>query len=95
MKQNFKPINDALKNIINKYHLEESYYESMIINDWNKIIINKLVDVIIPMKLEKQILSLKVKSEAWEKELNSKKQDLIKMINAQVEPYEIIDINFI
>ena len=81
MKQNFRPIDDALKSIIDKYHLEESYYENIIIKDWNKIINKKLVDIILPKKLEKQVLILKVISEAWEKELSEKKYQNLHYLN--------------
>jgi predicted nucleic acid-binding Zn ribbon protein len=95
MNKKFKSINETLKNIIKQYSLEESYTENLIINEWQNIINKRLKDIAKPYKLEKQTLYLKTKSEAWVKELNNNKKELIEMINDQIKPYEILDINFI
>lgn len=94
MKQGFKSLDHTLRTLIKEYHLEEVYYENMIIRDWQKMVTRTLKNAIKPVKLEKNILYCEILNEAWKNELNLREKQLIKIICAYIKPYEIKKITF-
>ena len=94
MKHKFKAISSTFEEIIRKYNLEESYYENYIISNWDKIVNSQLVKITKPLKLDKKVLTIQVKSESWKKELYNNKKTLHNLINSSLNQFKIADIIF-
>ena len=95
MKQNFKSLNNTLQNIIKKYHLDEAYTDQNIKNNWDKFVNKNIYKLVKPVKLEKQILYLQVKTGYWKTEFEQVREQMLETLNQKTDPYKIKEIKFI
>ena len=95
MKQNFKSINNMLQNIIKKYNLEDSFNIESIKSNWETIVNKNIYKLAKPVKIEKQVLYLQVKTNYWKLEFELAKDQIIEMINSNIYPFKIKEIKFI
>ena len=95
MKQNFKSINNMLQNIIKKYNLEDSFNIESIKSNWETIVNKNIYKLAKPVKIEKQVLYLQIKTNYWKLEFEQAKDQIIEMINSNIDPYKIKEIKFI
>jgi predicted nucleic acid-binding Zn ribbon protein len=95
MNRKFTPLNSTLKNILQKYELEEDYIFQNIKSNWDTILDNKINMVIKPVKLEKKILYIEAKTDYWKNELDHLNEQILKKVNSNINPYRIDEIKII
>ncbi len=95
MKNEFHSVSDPLQKIMKKYNLEKPYAEYEIKKNWNTILKKQLAEVTVPEKLENKELTIRVTSESWKKELNSRKKELLQMINRSLKTAKIETIKLV
>lgn len=96
MKKDFKPIQDTLENFLQKYHLKENYDIQYLNQHWSDILTKQLSKISEPVSLENKVLTVKVKSKLWRKELLQWEKNIIEKIRKysngkiQIEKVKII-----
>jgi len=95
MKTNFISLRDSLKSVLSSYGLQEVYYFTFIKKNWADLLNEKLAKISKPVKLEKNILIIKVGSESWKNEFLTRKQMVIEMLNQKLKDYSIKGIEII
>jgi len=94
MKISYTSINDSLLKIIKEVKIEHEYYETVLLTNWSNIVPVSISRVSKPLTVEEGKLHLLVTSELWKKELQLRKDDLLKLINANLANPFIKDIIF-
>lgn len=84
-----------LDKILKTYQLDDKLYRQRIFNIWAEIIGNDLAKVCQPVRLEGEILTLKVKNQIWRQELGNKEKELLNSIKTKTNVSKISKIIFI
>lgn len=95
MGSDFKPINNALESILDKFNLKNDYEENLLFSRWSHIVGPQISKFSKPIKFEENILTIRVNSDSWKTELEAKRTFLIEMINSSLEKIKVEDILFI
>ena len=95
MKYNFNPVQEQLLGLLKKYNLKEPFWEYEIKENWSKILPKQLATVTEPVKVEKGVLSIRVKNELWKKEILQRKAELLNLIQSAVNGISIKEIDII
>ena len=95
MKSNFKPLGAILQNIVQKHHIEDEYRLRKLQQDWNNLVDPQIAKISEPLSLEGKILTVKVESAEWQVEIKKYSQEMIKIINNNLENFEVENINII
>jgi len=80
LKKDFKPIQDTLENFLQKYHLKENYQSHYLYEHWSDILSKQVSKISEPVHLENKVLTIKVKSNTWSKELFKWEKSIIEKI---------------
>lgn len=93
--EEFKSIQNVLKNLIKDYGLENSVSNELIHLNWNQIVGEQLAKQCKPVKIENNILFLKTRNSIWRNELNLKQEELLKLIRESLKKDTIRKIIFV
>jgi len=96
VKNNFKPINNALANILKKYNLNDTYALEYLKKNWSAI--DKTISIHsspVAYKSEKKELKMKVKNPQWKNEFIKNKNALIQKLTKTFTQIEIKEIEFL
>ena len=77
---------------MNEYGLDDQYLDNYMRANWSKIVNKALSAVAEPVKVKNRVLTIRTISEFWKRELDEKKDSLLKMINSTDIPERIEDI---
>jgi predicted nucleic acid-binding Zn ribbon protein len=95
MKNNFKPLGSILQNIVQKHHLENEYNFFKLEREWANILDAQIADIAKPHSLDGKILTVKVETQEWRKEIKKYQQEIVKKINENMQDFEIDYLNII
>lgn len=96
MKRSFSPIQNSLEKILKTYNLYSSYEIRNILINWKTLVGETLSGVSEPVSYdeEKQILKIRVQSQAWKSEFSKQKNALMNLLNKDLKTITIRDIIF-
>lgn len=81
MKKKADPLGQILHRFLKEYKMEDSFYLSYLQDHWADILNRQLANVSAPVKIEDQILTIKVKDQAWKKEFRERKELILEKIH--------------
>ena len=92
--KDFIPISNILKKIIRDFGLEEKFREIQIINTWEYIAGETILNHTFAYNYQNKILFIKVDSSVWIQQLIMLKKELIQKINQKLGKNLVKDIRF-
>lgn len=90
--QDPKLMNEFVKSLFNQNGMEETLVLSDLLRKWRQIFGENFAQNCEPIKLKKQVLTLKVHSSAWREEIKLRKEKLIEIINQNLSKNVVIEI---
>jgi predicted nucleic acid-binding Zn ribbon protein len=93
-KENTFKIGDLIKKSLQSVGIAEKIEKQMAVAHWAEIVGEKLAEKTTAVKVEKDILKVKVVSAPWRNELVFFKEDILKKIAARIGDGKINDIYF-
>jgi predicted nucleic acid-binding Zn ribbon protein len=95
MDKGFQNIQEILNKILKTYHIEKDIKKEQLFENWERIIGKNLADKCKPVKVEENILFLKVKNSVWRNELKLRQSDLLNLIQKNTGNKIITNLRFI
>jgi predicted nucleic acid-binding Zn ribbon protein len=83
-KSTFKDLPSVLQAVLKEFNLSDTVAKEQLINNWNKIVGDKLSDKCIPVELNDGVLIIKAKNYFWKEELALRQQDLVNLLDGRI-----------
>ncbi len=83
-KKQYRDLKSVLKTVLKDYNLSDTLAKEDVIDNWNKIVGDKLSDKCMPIKLENGELTIKAKNIIWKEELARRQYDLVNLLDRQI-----------
>jgi predicted nucleic acid-binding Zn ribbon protein len=93
--KDFMALNSILKNVLNKYELNNLSADEQLFRNWREIVGQELAEYFMPKYLQGGILYLQTLKTAGKKELKSKQKNLLRLINSSQVQQSVKDVKFI
>jgi predicted nucleic acid-binding Zn ribbon protein len=93
--KDFMALNSILKNVLNKYELNNLSADEQLFRNWREIVGQELAEYFMPKYLQGGILYLQTLKTAGNKELKSKQKNLLRLINSSQVQQSVKDVKFI
>ena len=84
-KQNDQPIKDILRQMMERYHLEEKVNEVRLVHNWEKLMGKTIAKYTEEIYVSKKKLFLRVTSSPLKQELSYSRDKIIQLVNAEIE----------
>ena len=88
-------INQAIKDLIKKEHLQEGFNEQKAMKLWNNVVGELVAHNTKPISISRGVLNIETKTPVWRQELQIQKGNIITKINKNFKTKDIKDIRFI
>lgn len=97
MKHNFEPIRNPLEQILQKYQLNETLEINALFDQWEQVVGKTLARISKPSEYDRDTHTLIIStvSDAWRKEINDQKNELLKKVNHKFEAIKVKEIRFV
>jgi hypothetical protein len=94
MSDGFKSLSDIINTEPGLDKIRKTIYQSDVIIEFNKIF-PELEKVVIPVKVERKVLHLKVENSAWRNELKFREKKIVDKINKFFVEQRVVKIKFV
>ena len=88
-------INQAIKDLIKREHLQEGFNEQKAMKLWNNVVGELVANNTKPISISRGVLNIETKTPVWRQELQIQKGNIITKINKNFKTKVIKDIRFI
>ncbi len=89
-----KPLGTAVKQLVKDLGLSSKLEQYEAVNRWAEVVGARIAQETEPMRIEKGVLVVKVKSSVWRNELNLRKREIIERLNTAIGRQHVKDIRF-
>ena len=70
--------------MLKEFNLSDTVAKEQLIDNWNKIVGDKLSDKCVPVELKDGELTIKAKNYFWKEELALRQQDLVNLLDGRI-----------
>ena len=83
-KSTYRDLPSVLQAVLKEYNLSDTLAKKQIIDNWDKIVGDKLSDKCTPIELKNGELTIKAKNYFWKEELALRQQDLVNLLDNRI-----------
>ncbi len=95
MKRNTTSIGNAIQSVLKNIDAYDSYVKLYIVQNWKNIMPSPISEICKPLTFEQEVLVVEANSEAWAKELQRFKNQIIKQLNQKFSQLQLKEIKII
>ncbi|MCU0429487.1 MAG: DUF721 domain-containing protein [Cytophagaceae bacterium] len=93
-KADISPLKEAIEQMLKSFHIDKKFYETQVIENWEKIMGKPIAQRTTRLRVYKGILYVSLNSPALRQELALSKKKMIQLLNESVPEPVIEDIVF-